>query len=98
MLTSATDDDSRVSFWPRVREFAVPAAMIERATARRTAGDWAGACAAAGVEVDLHVRSLARAHGQQLATQLRADLRHLAPNLLRWHLPRARVVEIATDG
>ncbi|MFE4663487.1 hypothetical protein ACFRI7_01490 [Streptomyces sp. NPDC056716] len=88
MLTSAVDDDSRVSFWPRVREFAVPASMIERATARRTAGDWAGACAAAGVEVDLHVRSLARAYGQEPAARLRADLRHLAPDLLRWHLPR----------
>ncbi|MER6194128.1 hypothetical protein [Streptomyces cyaneofuscatus] len=76
------------SFWPRVREFAVPASMIETATARREAGDWAGACAAAGVDIDLRPRSVARSHGRELAALVRADLRHLAPDLLRWHMPR----------
>lgn len=85
--------DGRPSFWPRVREFAVPPAMIETATARRHAGDWAGACAAAGVDVDLSPRSLTRTHGRELAARVRDDLRHLAPDLLRWHLPR-----IAPDG
>ncbi|ARX85110.1 hypothetical protein SMD44_04568 [Streptomyces alboflavus] len=85
--------DRRPSFWPRVREFAVPPAMIETATARRLAGDWAGACAAAGVDVDLSPRSLTRTHGRELAARVRDDLRHLAPDLLRWHLPR-----IAPDG
>ncbi|MGX1371878.1 hypothetical protein RKD19_007237 [Streptomyces canus] len=42
MLTSTANEDIRTSFWPRVREFAVPASMIESATARRLAGDWAG--------------------------------------------------------
>ncbi|MFJ2512936.1 hypothetical protein ACIPEL_38140 [Streptomyces griseoviridis] len=81
------------SFWPRVRHYAVPPAMIETATARRHAGDWAGACAAAGVDVDFTLRAVARRHGTDLAARLRADLRHLAPDLLRWHLPR-----IAPDG
>src|SRR5690554_2082756 len=85
--------DFRLSFWLRVRQFAVPASMVERATARRRVGDWAGACAAAGVDVDLNLRAVRRAYGQELATQVRADLRHLAPDLLRWHLPR-----IAPDG
>ncbi|MFD4223989.1 hypothetical protein [Streptomyces griseus] len=76
------------SFWPRVREFAVPASMIETATARREAGDWAGACAAAGVDIDFRLRSVARSHGRERAARIRADLRHLAPDLLRWHLPR----------
>ncbi|WP_416966346.1 hypothetical protein, partial [Streptomyces sp. Agncl-13] len=75
------------------REFAVPPSMIETATARRRAGDWAGACAAAGVDIDLDLRSVARAHGRELAAKVRADLRRLAPDLLRWHLPR-----IAPDG
>ncbi|WP_282689381.1 MULTISPECIES: hypothetical protein [unclassified Streptomyces] len=94
MLTSTANRDSRPStlrfpsFWPRVREFAVPASMIETATARREAGDWAGACAAAGVDVDLQLRSVARSHGRALAARIRADLRHLAPDLLRWHMPR----------
>ena len=48
MLTETAFEDSRLSFWLRVREIAVPPLMIETATARRTAGDWAGACAAAG--------------------------------------------------
>ncbi|MFF0587738.1 hypothetical protein ACFYWD_17365 [Streptomyces sp. NPDC003781] len=87
------DFESRLSFWRRVRRFAVPPSMIETATARRRAGDWAGACAAAAVDVDLDLRSSARTHGQALAARLRADLRHLAPDLLRWHLPR-----IAPDG
>ena len=88
MLTETAYEDLRLSFWPRVREFAVPPSMIETASARRRAGDWAGACAAAGVAVDLDLRSLARTRGRDLAAQVRADLRHLAPDLLRWHMPR----------
>ncbi|MEO3751888.1 hypothetical protein [Streptomyces sp. B6B3] len=93
MLTHLANGESRTSFWPRVREFAVPAAMIETATARRRAGDWAGACAAAAVDVDLNLRFVANRHGRELAARVRADLRRLAPDLLRWHLPR-----IAPDG
>ncbi|MEW2188944.1 hypothetical protein [Streptomyces microflavus] len=88
MLTRTANRDSRTSFWPRVRAFAVPASMIETATARRQAGDWAGACAAAGVDVDLQLRSVARTHGREVAARIRTDLRHLAPDLLRWHMPR----------
>src|SRR5689334_248103 len=85
--------DTRRNFWQRVREFAVPQAMIESATARRHAGDWAGACAAARVDVDLDLKAVARTGGAALAASIRADLRHLAPDLLRWHMPR-----IAPDG
>ncbi|MFD8061425.1 hypothetical protein ACFXA0_29630 [Streptomyces cyaneofuscatus] len=88
MLTQAANRDSHPSFWPRVREYAVPAPMIETATARRQAGDWAGACAAAGIDVDLQLRSVARTHGRELAARIRTDLRHLVPDLLRWHMPR----------
>ncbi|MGW0769927.1 hypothetical protein [Streptomyces sp. NPDC002676] len=93
MLTETAYGDSRLSLWRRVREYAVPPPMIETATARRRAGDWAGACSAAGVDVDLDLRTVARAHGRELAARLRADLRRLAPDLLRWHMPR-----IAPDG
>lgn len=82
------NENSRLLFLSRVREFAVPTPMIESATARRLAGDWAGACAAAHVDVDLDLRALARTHGRRLAGQLRADLRQLVPDLLRWHFPR----------
>ncbi|MET9147670.1 hypothetical protein [Streptomyces sp. NPDC004042] len=82
-----------LSMWRRVREYAVPPSMIETATARRAAGDWAGACAAARIDVDLDLRAVRHRHGTETATRLRADLRRLAPDLLRWHLPR-----IAPDG
>ncbi|MEU0936896.1 hypothetical protein [Embleya sp. NPDC005971] len=93
MLTRIANRDSKPSFWLRVREFAVPPSMIETATARRDAGDWAGACAAAGIDIDVRPRSVARTHGRDLAARLRDDLRHLAPDLLRWHMPR-----VAPDG
>ncbi|WP_284581529.1 hypothetical protein [Streptomyces sp. 2P-4] len=93
MATHLPDDDSRLSLWLRVRRYAVPPSVIHTATARRSAGDWAGACAAAGVDVDLHLPSVARTYGRDCAARLRADLRHLAPDLLRWHMPRT-----APDG
>jgi hypothetical protein len=67
----------------------VPSSMIETATVRRGVGDWAGACAAARVDVDFDVRAVAR----DIAPLLRDDLRYLAPDLLRWHMPR-----VAPDG
>nr|WP_241665981.1 hypothetical protein [Prescottella subtropica] len=85
--------DPRLSFWLRVREFAVPPSMIETATERRLAGDWLGACAAAGFDPDIDLPAVTRRYGGDVAQQLLADLRHLAPDLLRWHLPR-----VAPDG
>ncbi|MEV4098192.1 hypothetical protein [Streptosporangium saharense] len=93
MPSLTVNEDSRLSLWLRVREFAVPPTMIESATARRTVGDWAGACAAARVDIDLDLHTTARTHGRELANRIRDDLRHLAPDLLRWHMPR-----IAPDG
>ncbi|MFI5801513.1 hypothetical protein [Streptomyces sp. NPDC051561] len=83
----------RASFWLRVREYAVPPTMIETATARRLTGDWAGACAAAGFDVDFDLRTVKHTWGRDIAARLRDDLRRLAPDLLRWHMPR-----IAPDG
>ena len=93
MHESLASESPRLLFWRRVREFAVPPSMIESATARRAVGDWAGACAAARVDADLDLRAAARARGGDLAGRLRADLRRLAPDLLRWHMPR-----VAPDG
>ncbi|TXS39834.1 hypothetical protein [Streptomyces sp. OR43] len=88
MLTENAHTDPFLTFWLRVREFAVPPSTIETATARRRVGDWAGACAAAGIDVDLRLSTLAHTHGRELATRVRADLRRLVPDLLRWNLPR----------
>ncbi|MBT2542892.1 hypothetical protein J7E99_19805 [Streptomyces sp. ISL-44] len=84
---------ARLLMWQRVREYAVPPSMIENATARRAAGDWAGACAVARIDVDLDLRAVRDRHGTALTTRIRADLRRLAPDLLRWNMPR-----IAPDG
>ncbi|MGV9993160.1 hypothetical protein [Streptomyces sp. NPDC003374] len=89
----AADVPAHLLMWQRVRAYAVPPSMIETATARRTAGDWAGACAAARIDVDLDLRAVRDRHGTDLTTRLRADLRRLAPDLLRWHMPR-----VAPDG
>ncbi|MEU8663494.1 hypothetical protein, partial [Actinoplanes philippinensis] len=88
MRSLIADGKARLLSWRRVREFAVPASMIETATVRRSAGDWAGACAAAHVDVDLDLRAVASGYGREFAALVRADLRRLAPDLLRWHLPR----------
>ncbi|CAL9315832.1 ankyrin repeat domain-containing protein [Streptomyces sp. SudanB25_2051] len=76
------------SSWRRARRHAVPRWMIERATAHRLAGDWAAACATAHVDVAFDPAAVARRHGAGTAAALLDDLRHLAPDLLRWHLPR----------
>ncbi|MGK5554083.1 ankyrin repeat domain-containing protein [Actinomadura kijaniata] len=72
--------DQELSTWRTARRYAVPRWMIEQATERRLAGDWRGACAAAHVDVDIDPADL--------APEIEDDLRHLAPDLLRWHLPR----------
>ncbi len=79
--------------WRRVRAYAVPPSMIETCAARRAVGDWAGACAAARVDVDLDLSAVRHRHGTFLVDRLRADLRSLSPDLLRWHMPR-----VAPDG
>ncbi|HEU5024714.1 MAG TPA: ankyrin repeat domain-containing protein [Spirillospora sp.] len=74
--------------WQRVRRYRVPRRMIERAERHRRAGDWRGACAAAHVDVAFTLDGVAREHGTGVAGRLAGDLRHLVPDLLRWHLPR----------
>ncbi|MFF5973342.1 ankyrin repeat domain-containing protein [Streptomyces sp. NPDC012769] len=76
--------------WARVRRYAVPGWMIERATEARESGDWRAACAAAAVDVpdDLTPERIAERYGAEVAARVADDLRHLAPDLVRWHLPR----------
>lgn len=76
--------------WLRVRRYAVPARMIEQATRHRLAGDWRAACAAASVEIGFDPAALASRHGAAVADAVTEDLRHFAPDLLRWHLPRVQ--------
>ncbi|WP_067467585.1 ankyrin repeat domain-containing protein [Actinomadura macra] len=77
-----------VSRWRRVRRYAVPRWMIEKATERRLAGDWRGACAAANVDVAFDLGAVAGTCGNEAAAALEDALLHLGPDLLRWHAPR----------
>jgi hypothetical protein len=67
-----------LSDWRQIRRYAVPARMIAECAAARERGDWRAACAAARIDVDIDPGPAAE-----------APVRHLAPDLLRWHLPRA---------
>lgn len=84
----ATLSDSRAQAAIEARRFGVPLTMIEAATRRRSAGDWRGACAAADVEVRFNPDTIRRRHGSRVVGRLLDDLRDLAPDLLRWHMPR----------
>lgn len=83
--------------WAYARRFAVPRSMIERAAEAREAGDWRQACAASNVEVRFAVADVARECGDAIAEQLESDLVGLAPDLIRWHLPRDGVEMLVTD-
>ncbi len=74
--------------WRVARQFGVPESMYRLATRRRLAGDWTGACAAAMVEAEISLADISRRHGRDVAADISEDLRHLVPELVRWHLPR----------
>jgi hypothetical protein len=86
---SATLSRSRAHAAVSARRFGIPPGMIAAATRRRLSGDWRGACAAADVEVQLNLDAVLARHGADITASLLGDLRALAPDLLRWHLPRA---------
>ncbi|MET7397114.1 ankyrin repeat domain-containing protein [Dactylosporangium sp. NPDC005572] len=77
-MTTALISAGELGAWRRIRHYAVPARMIRAATEARLTGDWRAACAAAAVDVDA---------GADFGP-FEDDLRHFAPDLLRWHLPR----------
>ncbi|WP_433335925.1 ankyrin repeat domain-containing protein [Spirillospora sp. CA-294931] len=77
-----------LEMYRRTRPGDVPAEMIEAATARRLAGDPAGACAAARVDLDVDVTEITRVCGRESADRIVDDLHHVAPDLLRWNIPR----------
>ncbi|MFB7916457.1 ankyrin repeat domain-containing protein [Streptomyces sp. NPDC056061] len=81
-------DPEELASLRQVRRYAVPRWMIETSAERRAAGDWRGACAAAGFDVAFDPEAVAARYGPDVAEALHSDLLHLVPDLLRWHLPR----------
>jgi hypothetical protein len=74
--------------WLAARRHGVPPTMVERAAARRAAGDWRGACEAARFDVLVDLADVRDRYGTDVAGRVEDDLRHLVPDLVRWHLPR----------
>jgi hypothetical protein len=64
-----------------------PSAIADAAAARR-AGDWRAAAAFARTDVDVDLDALRERHGDAAVDAVEDDLRHLALDLLWWHLPR----------
>jgi hypothetical protein len=82
-----------------VRRYDLGVDVVHAATVRRYAGDWRGACRVTRVDLDFTLRRL---HG---VPEFEDDMRHLAPEVLRWHLLRGdlepvvrRQLELARYG
>ncbi|WP_335937829.1 ankyrin repeat domain-containing protein [Streptomyces sp. PTD5-9] len=86
--TAAALDPELLASWRQVRRYAVPRSMIEESAGRRAVGDWRGACAAARFDIGFELPEAAARYGPEVAGALEDDLRHLVPDLVRWHLPR----------
>ena len=65
----------------RTRPRDVSVDMVEVATARRLAGDVAGACAAARVDLDIDFAAITRICGRETAELVVDDLHHVASML-----------------
>lgn len=74
--------------YARELAYVSPPAMVAAATAARVAGDWRGACAAAGVDVRFSLGEVRERFGPSGVAAVEAQLAGLAPDFLRRHLPR----------
>ncbi|GAB3159163.1 hypothetical protein GCM10027290_63690 [Micromonospora sonneratiae] len=85
---SSPEDLTELRTWQRIRRYAVPDWMIEEC-AQRAGDDWRGRCAAGRIDVGFDLGEVADRFGSDTAERIELDLSRLAPDLLRWHLPRA---------
>jgi len=74
--------------WQRIRRYAVPEWMIEECGRRQQANDWRGACATGRIDVGFDLDEVANRFEADSAERIELELSLLAPDLLRWHLPR----------
>jgi hypothetical protein len=77
--------------------YGVTRAQIAAAAQRRAAGDWSGACAVAGIGSEVDPPAVAREAGAEVAAAVEDDLRHLVPDLLRWHVLRLQYHSARVD-
>lgn len=85
MIMSLRND---LAQWRRIRAgMPLPHAVAAAARAR-AAGDWRTAAAVVPVDVDLDLAAVRDRFGADAAARIDDELRHLALDLLVWHLPR----------
>ncbi|MFE6308541.1 hypothetical protein [Nocardiopsis sp. NPDC057823] len=86
---SASHEPWRAAGLRKGRRYGISRQAIDRATERRLAGDWRGACEAAGIDVEFDLDTVRNDHGTEFTEQLLDDLHHLVPDLARLHMPRS---------
>lgn len=74
--------------WRRIRTRMPTPQAVAAAAGARAAGDWRAAAALADTDVDLDLDDVRHRFGTEAAAAIDDDLRHLALDLLLWHLPR----------
>jgi hypothetical protein len=76
--------------WRNIRAEMPPPELVAAAASARAGGDWRAAAALMPVTVDVDLAGVHARFGAGAADRLEDDLRHLALDLLWWHLPRHR--------
>ncbi|MFC7242019.1 ankyrin repeat domain-containing protein [Catellatospora aurea] len=74
--------------WRRIRTRMPTSQAVAAAADARAAGDWRTAAALADTVVDVDLDDVRDRFGTEAAAAIAEDLRHLALDLLLWHLPR----------
>ncbi|GAA1655199.1 hypothetical protein [Catellatospora bangladeshensis] len=85
MITSLRDD---LAQWRRIRARMPSPGAVAAAARARAAGDWRTAAAVVPADLELDLAAVRDRHGAEAAARIADDLRHLALDLLVWHLPR----------
>ncbi len=85
MITGLRND---LAQWRRIRARMPSPGAVTAAARARAAGDWRAAAAVVPLDVDLDLAAVRDRFGAEAAARVTDDLRHLALDLLVWHLPR----------
>ncbi|WP_426509680.1 hypothetical protein ACPPVO_02400 [Dactylosporangium sp. McL0621] len=83
-------DPRELPLWRNIRAEMPPPELVAAAASARARGDWRAAATLMPVTVDVDLAVVRARFGAGPADRLEDDLRHLALDLLWWHLPRHR--------